>query len=301
MKIIKIHIALIFTVFTVLLHAQSDLVFTNFSTNAKAYNPASIEDNGLINAYLGLHQQWIGWEDAPSMQWLNASTFIDKYSMGIGLNINNQKVGAELTQNIKLNYTYKLYIAGEHRLNLGLAAGIYFRKLDFSKLIFEEDEQNIPLTDERKTFADFDFGFEYSYRNWLVGISSNHITTSRKKSTLFKIPVQNHIYARYIFDAGNDIMLIPGAAYHRSGTIDLYELSADMRYQDKFSAGIMYRWSTSFVIRAGIKLNDVFELNYAYDMGAGSFRTYNSGTHEIILIGRFSRKSKSLNSPRFMD
>ena len=281
--------------------AQSDLLFSNYNINAVAFNPAAIENNNSLNTYLGLRQQWVGWEDAPNMQWLNASTFFDKANMGVSLNINNQSVGAELTQTIKLGYSYRLYLAGEHQLSFGIAGGLYFRKLDYSKLRFEEEEENIPTSDERQTSADFDFGFEYAFKNLLVGMSSNHITTTNKNATIFKIPIQNHVYARYFVDAGSDIKIVPGIAYHRSNSINLFDFSADMFYKDIFSAGFIYRIETSFIIRAGVRLTSVFELNYAYDLGTGKFRNYNSGSHEIILIGRFSRKSKSLNSPRFMD
>ena len=281
--------------------AQSDLLFSNYNINAVAFNPAAIENNNSLNAYLGLRQQWIGWEDAPNMQWLNISTFFDKTNMGVSLSINNQNVGAELTQNIKLGYSYRLYIAGGHQLNFGIAAGVYFRKLDFSKLTFEEEEENIPISDERQTSADFDFGFEYSFKKFTVGISSNHITTTNKKATVFKIPIQNHLYARYLIDASDEIRIIPGIAYHRSGSINLFDISADMFYKNIFNLGFNYRAGTSFILRAGVRLTNVFEINYAYDLGAGKFRNYNSGSHEIILIGRFSKKSKSLNSPRFMD
>jgi len=283
------------------MQAQTDLVFSNYDINAVAFNPASMESNKSINAYMGLRQQWIGWEDAPNMQWLHASSFFDKPSMGVSLNINNQSTGAELTQNIKIGYMYRLHISGGHQLSFGLAGGLYFRKLDYSKLRFEEDEENIPVSDESYISADFDFGFEYSYSNLIIGISSNHITTSNKKATIFKIPIQNHMYAKYLVDVGSGILLVPGLAYHRSGSLNIFDISADMKYKDIFGVGFNYRPSTSFIFRAGIRLSNVFELRYAYDLGAGRFKNYNSGSHEIILIGRFSRKSKNLNSPRFLD
>jgi len=302
LKNFKLHIAFwILLLQMPLVEAQSDLLFNNFGINTQAFNPASIENNNSLNAYFGVHQQWIGWEDAPNMQWLHASTFFDRTNMGVSLNINNQSVGAELTQNIKLGYSYRLYLNGGHQLNFGLAGGLYFRKLDFTKLHFEEDEQSIPLSDERQTFADFDFGFEYVYNSLKMGISSNHITVNNKHATIFKIPIQNHIYALYTFDVGNDIIISPGLAYHRNASINIYEVSADMQYKQIFNAGIVYRQATSIILRAGIRISDVFDIYYAYDLGAGKFRNYNSGSHEIIIKGKFLRKSRNLNSPRFMD
>ncbi|PLX11732.1 MAG: hypothetical protein C0598_07475 [Marinilabiliales bacterium] len=302
MKKFKLHIVFWIALLQIsIVNAQSDLLFNNSNINEMAFNPASIENNNSLNAYFGVHQQWIGWEDAPNMQWLYASTFFDKSNMGVSLNINNQSIGSEITQNVKLGYSYKLYISGGHQINFGLAAGLYFRKLDFSKLHFEEDEESIPLSDERQIYADFDFGFEYFYKNLKVGISSNHITVNNKNATIFKIPIQNHFYAKYNIEAVTDLRIIPGIAYHRNATLDVYEFSTDIQFKNMFNVGMAYRVSTSLILRAGIRLSDVFELQYAYDLGAGKFRSYHSGSHEIILRGRFLRKSKSLNSPRFMD
>ncbi len=38
-----------------LLMAQSDLLFNNYNINSIVRNPAAIENNGAINAYLGAH------------------------------------------------------------------------------------------------------------------------------------------------------------------------------------------------------------------------------------------------------
>ncbi len=281
--------------------SQSDLLFNNLNVNAIARNPAAIENNESINAYLGIHQQWIGFEDAPSMQWAHVSNFFDKRNMGISLNIINQSVGATLTQNIKLGYNYHIYVKGGHTLSLGLGAGLYFRKFDIAKLRFEENEQNIPTSIENEIHPDFDFGIEYSYQKLIIGMASNHITILNSKATLFKIPMQNHVYANYTFSPIKEISIAPGIGFFNSGTITSLGVSMDFLYADLFNAGICYRTGTSMIIRAGVKINSIFQFSYSYDMGAGSFTTYNSGVHEIVLIARFKKKSESFNSPRFID
>jgi len=90
-------------------------------------------------------------------------------------------------------------------------------------------------------------------------------------------------------------------AYHRGGPVSTFDFYTDIYIKDKISAGLKYRTSTSFIIRAGIKISNTFEIDYAYDMGAGSMLNYNSGSHEILLIARFSKKSSILNTPRFID
>ncbi len=284
-----------------LLMAQSDLLFNNYNINSIVRNPAAIENNGAINAYLGAHQQWIGFDDAPHMQYAHVSNFFENMNMGLSLSITNQSVGASITQNIKVGYNYQLYFKGGHKLSLGVGAGVYFRRFDFSKLRFEEEDQNIPVTDERKTLPDFDFGVEYCYKDLTIGFASNHITIFNTKATIFKIPLQNHIYLDYGIKLVQGFKVIPRIDFFNSGTISSMGGSVDIYYGAKFNAGVAYRHKTSLILRAGVKLGSSFHINYAYDMGSGSFTSYNSGVHEIVIIGRFQKRKQAYNSPRFMD
>lgn len=281
--------------------AQSDLLFNNHQINAIARNPAAIEENGMINAYLGIHQQWMGFEDAPYMQWVGVSSFFDRYNMGVNLNITNQSEGVATTQNIKVGYTYHVHISGLHRLFFGVGAGFYFRRLDYSKLRFDDDETNVPLTDENVIRPDFDFGFEYLFGSFKFGAAANHVTVFNSKATLEKIPWQTQAYANYKAEVGEDFQLIPEISYFRSSRIAAYGISLDMQYRSVFGFGMAYRTGQSIIFRASVFLSNRFELRYAYDMGAGKFATYHSGIHEVVLIGRFNKRSSSLNSPRFLD
>jgi len=292
-----------FVLATLMINAfsQTDLLFNNYNINTIAHNPASIENNGTVNAYLGIHQQWIGFDDAPNMQWGYVSNFHDKLNMGVSLNIINQSVGAAITQTIKVGYNYHIYIRGGHNISLGLGAGVYIRRFDFSKLDFEDEETDIPLNAQTELKPDFDFGLEYYFKDFTFGFVSNHITISNKNATVFKLPLQNHIYASYATILKPGYILVPRIDYFNSGTISSFGVSADFFFHESFNVGLAYRYNTSFIIRAGINISTMFHLQYAYDIGAGSFTTYNSGTHEIILGLRLKKKNQSYNSPRFID
>jgi len=281
--------------------SQSDLLFNNQQINSIARNPAAIDQNGLINAYLGAHQQWIGFEDAPNMQWASVSTYFDRYNMGVSLNVFNQSEGVALTQNIKLGYAYNVRINTQNNLSLGIGAGVYFRRLDYSKLHFAEEETDIPLYDQNVIRPDFDFGLEYNYKNLKLGLAANHITVFNSSATLQKIPIQTQAYINYQLRVGENMLLVPEVNYFMSSRISTVGFSMDFQYRSIFSAGMEYRTGQSFILRAGLHLSDKIELRYAYDMGSGSFATYHSGIHEVVIIGRFSKRSSGLNSPRFLD
>ncbi|MFK5857155.1 MAG: PorP/SprF family type IX secretion system membrane protein [Bacteroidota bacterium] len=297
----KYILSLIILILTSQVFSQSDLLFDNYNINTIAHNPAAIENNGTVNAYLGIHQQWIGFDDAPNMQWGYVSNFHDKLNMGISLGVINQSVGATITQNIKVGYAYHIYFKGGHTVSLGLGAGIYFRRFDFSKLKFDEDESEIPLSAQTELKPDFDFGIEYMYKDITLGFASNHITIFNKNATIFKLPIQNHFYAEYSVDIKSGILFIPRLDFFNSGTITSLGVSGDFFLYDSFNVGLSYRYNTSFIIRAGIKINSMFQLQYSYNIGSGSFATYNSGVHEVILGLRIKKRNLSYNSPRFID
>ncbi len=280
---------------------QSDLLFNNYNINTIAHNPAAIENNGTINAYLSAHQQWIGFDDAPNMQWAYISNFHDKLNMGISLSVINQSVGASITQNVKVGYAYRIYIVGGHIISFGLGAGIYVRRFDFSKLRFDDNETDLPLSDKTELKPDFDFGMEYSFKGFTFGFASNHFTIPTKNATVFKTPMQNHIYAGYNYHLSSDLMLVPRIDFFNSGTIKSYGFSIDFFIKEKFNVGLAYRYQASFIIRAGVAINSLFQIQYSYDIGSGNFATYNSGVHEFILSIRINKGTQSYNSPRFID
>jgi len=235
------------------------------------------------------------------MQWAYVSNFHDKLNMGVSLGIINQSVGATITQNVKIGYAYHIHIKGGHTVSLGLGAGVYFRRFDFSKLEFEDEETDVSMSPQTELKPDFDFGIEYIYKEFTFGFASNHFTILNKDATIFALPIQNHIYAKYEIKIRDGIVLVPQFDFFNSGTITSYGVSTDFFLHNTFNVGLAYRYGTSFIIRAGAKISSVFHLQYSYDMGSGNFVTYNSGVHEVVLIARFKKRNLSYNSPRFID
>jgi type IX secretion system PorP/SprF family membrane protein len=282
-------------------YGQSDLLFSSLDINRYAFNPAAIENNGSINFRLDGRRQWIGFPDAPQVLLLNVSNFFERKQMGISGTIYSQRTGIEQQQLIRAAYAYALTLGKGHELQFGLSAAVLFRKLDFSKLTFEQQQEGIPLSDERQVRPDFDLGIEYHHGGLIAGFAANHITTMLSKATLFKIPVQLHAYAQYFYPLNPEVALQSGFAWHQSGLVNVFDISMDAFLRNTLKVGLVYRSSTSFILRAGLKLNPDLEIHYAYDLGAGSFIRYNTGSHEIMLIWRLRKKASVLNSPRFID
>ncbi len=283
------------------LMAQSDLLLSNTGMNASVYNPANIADNGMINAGMTVRKQWVGFPDAPEMQHLMVGTFFDTQPMGLKLNFLNQVAGQEITRQMQLNYAYNVRFNEIASLNMGLGAGFYQRMMRYSNLIFLDGNEPLIKPDESETRPDFSFGFELYVQNLTIGMAANHITTSGRKATIFKIPIHNHLYASYLFELQENIGLLTGISWHNQGPLNQLQADLQMRYDNRFFAGMGWRVADALFFKVGLEINDHFGFVYSYDIGTGTFSNYNSGTHEFVLLIRINKRSQAFYSPRFFE
>ena len=280
--------------------AQTDLLFSLHGMNQKVFNPAAMDDNGRINLELMARQQWIGFPDAPAVQYLSADMFMDEQPMGLKLSFLNQTAGKEVTRQLSLAYAYQVRLSNELDLRFGLGAGFYQRQVLFSELIFEEDNEPLIKPDESVFKPDFSFGAELYWQAFTIGVAANHITTPNRKATIFRIPLHNHLYLMHRLMLNEQSSLVTEISWHLQGTIRRMQLGAVIE-TGILEAGLAYRHQDALIIRAGIALSETIKLRYSYDLGISKIANYNSGTHEISLQFGFLKKSGKYLSPRFLD
>jgi hypothetical protein len=61
----------------------------------------------------------------------------------------------------------------------------------------------------------------------------------------------------------------------------------------------MYRFHESVGVNALFRIKDKFQLGYGYDFAINQIRTYQQGTHEILLTYDFNYKKAVYASPRY--
>ncbi|MNE89015.1 hypothetical protein D3C80_1863840 [compost metagenome] len=77
------------------------------------------------------------------------------------------------------------------------------------------------------------------------------------------------------------------------------DLSANVMFNEKFVAGLAYRWSASMSAMVGFQASESWFIGYAYDMETTRLENYNSGSHEIILRYELFKNYNKMVSPRF--
>jgi hypothetical protein len=73
-------------------------------------------------------------------------------------------------------------------------------------------------------------------------------------------------------------------------------LNTNIWLRDIIGLGVSYRTGDAVVGMAEIQVNENLRFGYAYDMTISALKSYNTGTHEIMLryeFGNFKTKIKS--------
>jgi len=293
---------LLILLFGKVVFGQIDPQLSQIEFNRSIYNPAAIGTSEDIIASTFARQQWTGFENAPSTQILNVCNYFSKYNVGAAITIINDNLGVENSQNIKMKYAYNVRLNNLSTIAFGVGIGLQHRKIHTSYLVFENDNDPASFIDENSLNTDFDFGVEYKLKELTLGLSSTHITNSSKEATNFKIPRHYYFYSSYLFVANEKIIIQPAISISNLRNIFLVGISGLVSYEDVLQAGFSYRIKDAFVIMAKVAITPYIQIGYSYDMNAGPMKSYSSGSHEIMIITRFSKnKNGNLKSPRFFD
>ena len=283
--------------------AQNDMQFSHYMYNEIMFNPAATGNSDKMIASLVARQQWLGIDNAPSTQFLNLHTYVAQIKGGAGITILNDRVGYENTLNLKLNYAYHCRLSETASLSGGLSAGFVNKRLDGSKLIYEQGSDPHALLSNTSAFSpDLGLGLEFNTAKLTAGISATHINKSVSSSTEFVNPRHTFLYAKYKVNAGTDFAVIPCILLKSSGFITQFELNTTVVYKEKIRMGLTYRIKESIVGLVGVNISDWILIGYSYDYNAMPVESYSSGSHEIMLQARlkgFVTEKHDYKSPRF--
>ncbi|MDO6744633.1 PorP/SprF family type IX secretion system membrane protein [Tenacibaculum soleae] len=286
-------------------HAQQDPQYTQYMYNTMSVNPAyaGSKGYGVITA-IG-RTQWVGFEGAPNTQNISYDTPIGYSGLGLGVNLMNDEIGPSKEIYLDANLSYTIETGEEGNLAFGLRLGGRFLNIDWSKGKADKDE---PIFGENvnKFLPTVGAGIYYHEPEWYVGLSVPNIlriehydenladtqTTAVERMHFFFI-------AGYVYDINEDIKFKPAVLVKAvSGAPLSLDVSANFLFNEKFRAGLAWRWDDSISALLGFQASDRLLIGYSYDLTTSNYNVTNSGTHEIMLQYELLRNTK-FRSPRF--
>ncbi|WP_281234900.1 PorP/SprF family type IX secretion system membrane protein [Flavobacterium gelatinilyticum] len=286
--------------------AQQDAQFTQYMHNTININPAYAGSRGVMSIFGLYRTQWVGLDGAPETSTLSVNTPINNSNLGLGFSLVNDKIGPTTENNFSVDLSYSIQTSATAKLSFGIKGSANIFNLDPNKLTFEH-QGDPQFSDFKNKFSpNVGAGVYWHSDKGYLGLSvPNFIETSRyddNDTAIFKEKINYYLIAGYVFnlDRYEMIRFKPAAlAKMVEGSPLQLDVSANFMFNDKFTAGVSYRWSAALSAMAGFQINKSMYIGYAYDRETTKLNNYNSGSHEIFLRYEFMKGYSRITSPRF--
>jgi type IX secretion system PorP/SprF family membrane protein len=302
--------------------AQQDAMYSQYMFNGLAINPAYAGSRSVLSATGLFRRQWAGKkiEGAPITETFTIDAPLPKRKTGLGLNVVNDKIGVTNSLALDLVYAYRIKINRYKTLSLGLQAGIWQYRANFTDinlsrdLTLQQDEafqNNINRWD-----PNFGFGAYYYTKIFYAGLSFPHLLNSKLIS---KQDNANSAYGylsdsekarqfRHAFFTMGYLMkftkkylkLKPSILikYVYGAPIEL-DLNANLWFYEKYSVGLSVRTADAVALLLEAQASKQWRFGYSYDYSYTKLRKYNSGSHELMVRYEFSYQKSKLLTPRY--
>lgn len=285
--------------------SQQDEQMSLYMQNPLYYNPAYAGSRQSLSFVSLARFQWVSFKGAPQTQWFSVHSPILGGALGVGAHFVNDRIGsrnrtaayADLSAGIRLNKK-------NHRLAVGLSGGADFLTFDFSNLTVTDPNDPYYGQQFSSVKPNLGAGIYYYGDRHFIGISSPRLFESKLSDANSFVTTLNQ---RHFFFTAGGVIPLNSVIQFKPATIVKYTPNAPLTldfntsflFYDKLWLGAMYRFNESLGINVMFKLKNSLQFGYGYDFPINGLRTYQQGSHEVLLSYDFNFKKITYNSPRY--
>jgi type IX secretion system PorP/SprF family membrane protein len=293
--------ALMFTVMASF--AQQDAQFTQYMYNTINVNPAYAGSKDVMSVFVLHRAQWIGIEGAPITNAVSINAPIKGSDIGIGVSLINDNIGPTQENTISADLSYTIKTSETFKLSFGVKTTANLFNLDATKLN-PVNANDINLQNYNKFTPNIGAGVYLHSNKGYVGFSVPNFIESQhyndNEVAINKKKINYYLIAGYVFDLSDAVKFKPAVLTKLvQGAPMQVDLSGNFLINDKFTAGIAYRWNAAMSALVGFQATDSWFIGYGYDMETTKLANYNSGTHELFLRYELFNKTEQTESPKF--
>jgi type IX secretion system PorP/SprF family membrane protein len=296
--------------------AQQEAHNTQFMQYKLGYNPAfagSTEAPCITALY---RKQWIGLEGAPESQILSFNMPLNNQRIGVGGNIERNRIGITETYTMDAVYSYRIRL-GQGMLGLGVQGSIRSIENEFQKTTTTQNKAEDPSAvdmQQNKFLFNFGTGAYYSTEKFYFGLSIPRLLRSNidfgdDQQEVTREVHHFYLMAGIIFDLSETVQIQPQVLgkYVVDAPFDA-DVNVNFIFSNKYIAGATYRLGGNRVSGVGesvdillaMQLSSNLLFGVSYDITLSDLRDYNSGSIEASLhycMGK-SEEGEYIN-PRF--
>lgn len=303
----KIYFAiLLLGAITTEMHAQQNPHYTQYMYNMNIINPAYAGSKDHLSGGLLYRDQWVGIDGAPTTFSLSGSSPVGK-NVGAGLSMVSDQIGPVKEQDVYADFSYTLNLGGEHRLALGLKAGVTFQQVGLFSDIYPslpDPDDEAFKQDTNNTFGNFGAGAFYYTDKYYVAFSVPNMLKSTyldKNGVKYGTTVQHYfLTGGYVFDLSPTVKFKPFTMIKTAaGAPTTVDLNTNFLFNEVFEAGIGYRIGDSFTAMVNYAINPAIRIGYAYDYTTSALSATTHSSHEIFVLFDLNFPKKVSRSPRY--
>jgi type IX secretion system PorP/SprF family membrane protein len=289
---------LCFFLLAFVLDAQQLPQYTQYMLNEMAINPAVAGKDEFADVRSNNRYQWIGITDAPRTYMLTLHGPIKDKNMGLGMHLYTDIVGPTRRTGLNASYAYHLKLKKDLFLSMGLTAGIMQWGIDGHKLkLHDSGDENLLVSYQTTYVPDFGTGLYFHKKDvFYFGLSVPQIYQAPiglypNSSSTSKLVSHFNLNSAYKFVLSDDFKVEPSFLLkYASPAPPKIDGGIRVIYQEQIWLGGAYRHNDAFTALIGYFYKNYLMIGYSYDFTTTNIKRYTTGTHEIMLGLRFSRK-----------
>ena len=296
---------------------QQPAQYSLFMMNNLNWNPAYAGLDNSLSATGVYRAQWTGLEGNPVTQNVNFHLPLYVLSSGIGVNLENDELGAERRTTGTVSYNYQLPVGRRGLLAIGLSAGMAQRTLDGARLRTPDGEYDIPdaviihnddllpISQINAAAATFGAGLYYYSERFEAGFAARNLSEPTVNLDAISLQLKRAFFfnAGAHFDLGESLSLHPSLLVRSDLAQTQTDVAAILRYNDNIFGGASFRGYNSdnidaVAIIAGFKLSDNITLAYAYDLTLSTLNQVSNGSHEVMINYNLNKRLGTGRPPK---
>ena len=287
-------------------HAQQDPHYTQYMYNMNVMNPAYAGSKENLSIGLLFRKQWVEIEDSPTTFTASGHSPVGK-NVGLGLSVISDRIGPVEENNVYGDFSYTLNLGGEHRLAMGIKAGVSLLNIGLNS----EVASTLPVpTDgafaENTSNAKLNIGtglFYYTDKYYLALSVPNMLKSAHLdyNGVQYGSEVQHYfLTGGYVFQLSENTKFKPffmmKSAFNAPTSFDV---STNFLFFEKFELGASYRFEDSFGAMVNYRISDGIRLGYAYDHIVSDLDIATPSSHEFMVLFDLNFPKKVSSSPRY--
>lgn len=293
MKNIIIIFAIVF--FSKTIVAQQDPQYTQYFYNMNIINPAYAGTEDAIIVNFLARSQWVGIPGAPKTLTLGIHLPTGK-KVGLGLSVIADKYGPVDEKNIYGDFSYSIRTGESSKFSFGLKAGVTFLDIPITLLNPENAGDNAISSNVNRVSPNFGLGFYFKNEKLRLSMSvpnilqTEHFKNGNGFLSQSREEVHSFFTAGYEFNLSETVRFVPSTLVKVIAfSPKSVDISGNFIFNSNFEIAASHRINESISGIVNFKVSNSFRIGYAYEHTLTNLGTFNSGSHEIMLLFDFKK------------